>query len=70
MTEISEPTSLDSLSKHYFRGRDWIFSHPSSLTEPHVASEINLPTALKGVSPEESLIATTAMLVESTLISD
>ena len=31
---------------------------------------MNLPTSLEGVSPEESLIATTATLVESTLVSE
>ena len=41
-----------------------------SLTEPPVASEINLPTSVEGVSPEESLIATTATLVESSLVSE
>jgi len=71
--EISEPMSVDSLANNQnttLEATTGVLSHPPSHTEPPVASEINLPTSPEGVSPEESLIATMATLVELTLFSE
>lgn len=66
-TEVSEPTAVDSLPDNQNTPLEAaataVVSHdPSSLTEQHVASEINLPTLVEGVSA--------AALVESALVSE
>lgn len=66
-TEVSEPTATDSLPDNQNTPLEAaataVVSHdPSSLTEQHVANEINLPTLVEGVSA--------AALVESALVSE
>jgi len=40
----------------------------TSLTEPFVVNESDIPTLVEDVSPEASLLATSATLIEPTLV--